>query len=135
MTTSTHLPLYAQHSHAVTTGKPCTCGCKLNHPAPAPLSITEAFTKAAAFLAAPNVRAHAVTGVTYATAESGLVLFTLDADGKVVGQMVDEHGEPAFRVPPAPLTCCDGTGWTGNPRERCTTHYEAPGFGSAGMYS
>lgn len=19
---------------------------------------------------------------------------------------------------------CDGTGWTGNPRERCTTHYE-----------
>ena len=24
----------------------------------------------------------------------------------------------------APLTCCDGTGWTGNPRERCTDHYE-----------
>lgn len=24
---------------------------------------------------------------------------------------------------PAPRTCCDGTGWTGNPYERCTTHY------------
>jgi len=31
--------------------------------------------------------------------------------------------------------CCDGTGFTGNPYERCIEHYEAPGFGSAGMYS
>ncbi len=22
------------------------------------------------------------------------------------------------------LTCCDGTGWTGNPRERCVEHFE-----------
>lgn len=21
-------------------------------------------------------------------------------------------------------TCCDGTGWTGNPYERCVDHYE-----------
>ncbi len=21
--------------------------------------------------------------------------------------------------------CCDGTGWTGDPKTRCTTHYEA----------
>jgi len=32
------------------------------------------------------------------------------------------------------VTCCDGTGWTGNPRERCTDHYEVPGFGIAGLY-
>lgn len=31
-------------------------------------------------------------------------------------------------------TCCDGTGWTGNPRERCPDHYEAPGFGAGGLY-
>lgn len=26
--------------------------------------------------------------------------------------------------PDTPATCCDGTGWTGNPRERCVEHYE-----------
>jgi hypothetical protein len=24
--------------------------------------------------------------------------------------------------------CCDGTGWTGNPRERCTDHYDIPSY-------
>jgi len=33
----------------------------------------------------------------------------------------------------APLACCDGTGWTGNPRERCATHYEVPGFSMGGI--
>ena len=24
--------------------------------------------------------------------------------------------------------CCDGTGWTGNPNERCTEHYQVPEY-------
>ncbi|MGE5612670.1 MAG: DUF6011 domain-containing protein [Bacillota bacterium] len=30
------------------------------------------------------------------------------------------------------LACCDGTGWTGNERERCAEHYEVPGFSASG---
>lgn len=28
------------------------------------------------------------------------------------------------RVTKTQPRCCDGTGWTGDPRERCTTHYQ-----------
>lgn len=29
--------------------------------------------------------------------------------------------------------CCDGTGWTGNPRERCLDHYEPHGLEEFGF--
>lgn len=35
--------------------------------------------------------------------------------------------DPEVVGAPKPTDCtipCDGTGWTGNPRERCLTHYE-----------
>ena len=37
----------------------------------------------------------------------------------------DGHYKHSADCPSAePCTIpCDGTGWTGNPRERCTTHY------------
>lgn len=41
-------------------------------------------------------------------------------------------GEPRYllgEVEP----CCDGTGWTGNPSERCTEHYEPHDLGEFGF--
>lgn len=37
--------------------------------------------------------------------------------GEYVSSMDDDE--------PEALTCCDGTGWTGNPRVRCADHYVA----------
>lgn len=31
------------------------------------------------------------------------------------------------------LDCCDGTGWTGNPSERCGDHYEPHDLGEFGF--
>jgi hypothetical protein len=61
------------------------------------------------------------------------------------GSALEHVADCAFALneaePPTPpdcpcrdTTCCDGTGWTGNPYERCAEHYEAPGFGASGLY-
>ena len=40
---------------------------------------------------------------------------------------------PGLEVLEEPLDCCDGTGWTGDPHERCVTHYQPHGLEEFGF--
>ncbi len=59
--------------------------------------------------------------VTYTTAAGYLSTRTCDTC----------KGEGVIQAPRE--ECCDGTGWTGNPSERCTDHYEPHDLGEFGF--
>lgn len=43
------------------------------------------------------------------------------------------HVFPGLEVLEEPLDCCDGTGWTDDPHERCITHYQPHGLEEFGF--